>query len=204
MRLLWVKRVAGCILSFAAMIVCVDAIAQECIDTPPPDIPDTPEIAALQKEQRELIDQVRQELAEVEAKKNPSPKVVKRLAELKSLFKEVVSHVERESATRLIGRRFAFEPYCSYYTRFARRLEDAGASNFPKENGKSVYGSVIVQVTLNRGGGVDRIRVSESSSKILEDHTIALIKSLAPFEPIPTGVKEDYLELDASYNYQKK
>lgn len=203
MSVLWINRVVGWILAFAAVFVCVDAMAQECVDTPQPDLPDTPEIAALRKEQRELVDQVRQELAEEEAKKNPSPASVKRVAELKSLFKEMVSYLEREKATLRISRHTAFEPYCSYYARFARRLEDAGSSSFPKENGKSIYGRAIVLVTLNRSGGIERIRVSESSSKILEDHTIALIRSLAPFEPIPAGVKEDYFELGASYNYQK-
>lgn len=203
MSALGIKRWVGWILAFAAAFVCIDAMAHECVDGPQPDMPDTPEIAALRKEQRELVDQVRQELAEEESKKNPSPASAKRVAELKSLLKEMVSYLEREKATRLIGRHTVLEPYCSYYARFARRLEDAGSSSFPKENGKSVYGSVIVRVTLNRSGGIERTRVSKSSSKILEDHTIALIRSLAPFEPIPAGVKEDYFELGASYNYQK-
>lgn len=194
------------LLLFAAVLCATGSAvsAQECIKGPAPELPDTPEIVALRKEQRELVEQVRQELAIEEERSHFPSGNSKHLAELRELLTEMTHYVDRENASKRINRQTYFEPYCSYYRRFAQKLEEAGSSNFPKVNGKSVYGKVIIQVMIKRDGSIERIRAIEATSKAIEEHAVALIRSLAPYEPIPSEAREDYFELGASYNYFKQ
>ena len=194
------------LLLFAAALFAVGSAisAQECIKGPAPELPGTPEIVALRKEQRELVEQVRRELAiEEELTHSPSDNS-KRLADLRELLAEMTHYVDRENTSKRINRQTFFEPYCSYYRRFAQKLEEAGSSSFPKVNGKSVYGKVIVQVMIRRDGSIERIRTTEATSKAIEEHAVGLIRSLAPYEPIPSEARENYFELGASYNYIKQ
>lgn len=189
------------ILLFMLYLACFASQAQECTIAPTSAIDDTPEIQALRIEQQNLIEQIRQELAKEEENTKNGKGNVKNLLELRHLLVDMEEYIDREATTKHINRGTIFDPYCSYYQRFAQKLEINGADHFPKHNGQLIYGKVLVHVTINHDGSIESIHANEATSEFIEEHTIKLIKSLAPFEPIPDGAKEKYFELGVTFNY---
>lgn len=74
----------------------------------------------------------------------------------------------------------------AYHARMIRRIEDCGTRNFPKRQGKSIYGKGLVAVTLDRSGKALEIEILESSGeKLLDAHVAKLVRASSPFGDVP-------------------
>lgn len=84
------------------------------------------------------------------------------------------------------------------------RIEAAGTQNFPNDNGQPVYGKVFAQFTVLFDGTIGFVDVLESDSRELSDHTEALLRSVAPFEPFPAALATeiDQLVISAPFDYK--
>ena len=80
----------------------------------------------------------------------------------------------------------------TYHARLIRKIEDCGTRNFPKENGKSIYGKGLMAVTLDRAGRAVETEILESSGrKALNSHMARIVRASSPFGPIPKRVRAE-------------
>ena len=98
------------------------------------------------------------------------------------------------------------EPFRSYYLGFAKRMEERGAANFPKVNGKSLYGTALAVVTIRSTGALEKVELIESTSPALSRHTTALLRRAQPFEPFSDELrsKAARVALVSRFNYTRE
>ncbi|MEP7281547.1 MAG: TonB family protein [Rubrivivax sp.] len=117
----------------------------------------TPREREQQERHRQLLDQ----LAEIERrinKQNARPK------------KRYISPATREAV------------YAAYYDRLRRRIEDRGTRDFPEAGGRKLYGELTMNVTIDNGGQVvDAEIVRASSSRMLDQRALAIVRAAAPY-----------------------
>jgi protein TonB len=97
-----------------------------------------------------------------------------------------------------------------YYASVGKRLEKVGTCNWPKKNGKKLYGTLIVSLPVYQDGTVYQkvdgpiIEVS-SGDDVLDKAALNAIKRAAPFDPIPqdfrTPGREDVWVLVYRFSY---
>jgi periplasmic protein TonB len=82
--------------------------------------------------------------------------------------------------------------YASYLAGWAARIERIGNLNYPDEaRRQKLHGDVLLTVTLNRDGSVQRMDVIQGSGhKILDDAVQRIVQLAAPFPPIPKTSEE--------------
>jgi periplasmic protein TonB len=80
----------------------------------------------------------------------------------------------------------------AYYARLLHRLEDCGTRNFPKMEGKSVYGGGAVSITVDWSGKLTGTEILNSSGSAQVDaHMIRVAQATSPFGPVPKRPTRD-------------
>jgi periplasmic protein TonB len=93
----------------------------------------------------------------------------------------------------------------SYVEEIVRRIEDCGTRNFPKKNGKSIYGAATGTFVIDRSGALVATTIDKPSGhSAIEDHVRKIIDASAPFGAVPVelhGEKFDRLEFDSRFKF---
>lgn len=146
-------------------------------------------IEALKEQQKQLLTQVRKQLAnmpppDLEAV-NPSPQSVEREQKRKALVKilaEIEKRIQEENARpkkRYVSPATREAVYAIYYDELRRKIEDRGTSNFPEAAGRKLYGELTMIITVNADGSVLHTEVVQSSGKsVLDRRAEAIVRSL--------------------------
>ena len=97
--------------------------------------------------------------------------------------------------------------YAEYYNAMRNKVEAYGTTYFPRAQGKPLYGSVIISVSIDRDGKITtKPRVERSSGNAeLDRQTIAIIQASAPFGKFSAGMRSqlDVIEWIASFAFIK-
>ncbi|UXI69358.1 energy transducer TonB [Tahibacter amnicola] len=93
--------------------------------------------------------------------------------------------------------------FASYMAGWVARIERIGNLNYPDEaRRQQLHGDVVLTVTLNRDGTVNRMDVIQGSGhKVLDDAVQRIVQLASPFPPIP-NTKEDIDELYITRTWQ--
>ena len=90
--------------------------------------------------------------------------------------------------------------YAMYYKTMQKRIEDVGTLNFPKQNGRKLYGELVVYIPVFQDGTIYQkdggVQIRQSSgSTALDDAALAIVRRAAPFGRFPPNMlsseKED-------------
>jgi protein TonB len=150
------------------------------------------QIEQLQEAQQQLLTQVRRELALMPP---PDPRrdegspqeqsQEEHRRQLLQLLAEIEKRVNEENARpkkRYISPATREEVYAQYYDQLRRRIEERGTRNFPEQNGRKLYGELIMNVTVDSAGRVVETEVVRpSQSRALDRQAIAIVRAAAPF-----------------------
>jgi protein TonB len=105
--------------------------------------------------------------------------------QLLQLLAEIEKRVNEENARpkkRYISPATREEVYAQYYDQLRRRIEERGTRNFPEQNGRKLYGELIMNVTVDSAGRVVETEVVRpSQSRALDRQAIAIVRAAAPF-----------------------
>jgi len=93
----------------------------------------------------------------------------------------------------------------AYYLRVADQVDAYGSKHLPNENGKSVYGHVVVRLTIESTGKVKEVKILASPSSALTKHSLAVLRAAGPFEPFPPemAAQVDTAVVKTSLNYSR-
>jgi periplasmic protein TonB len=146
-------------------------------------------IEALKEQQKQLLTQVRKQLAsmpppDLEAV-NPSPQTMEREQKRKALVKilaEIEKRIQEENERpkkRYVSPATREAVYAIYYDELRRKIEDRGTTNFPEAAGRKLYGDLTMIITVNADGSVLHTEVVQSSGKpVLDRRAEAIVRSL--------------------------
>lgn len=93
---------------------------------------------------------------------------------------------------QFIGSRAAEPRFAEYLNAWLSRIESVGTRNFPADNGKSRYGSLIVSVEIRHDGSIIRSDIQRSSgNRSLDEHALNVLQMAAPFAPFSADIRKD-------------
>lgn len=149
-------------------------------------------IEQLQREQQQLLAQVRREIAALPppdpTRDSGSPEQREqdeRRKQLLRLLAEIEKRVNDENARpkkRYISPATREEVYALYYDNLRRRIEDRGTRSFPEYQGRKLFGELTMNVTVDASGRVieaDIVRTSRN--RRLDQQALAIVMAAAPF-----------------------
>jgi len=155
---------------------------------------DTPEedermIEALKEQQKQILAQVRKQLANMPPPDlqavNPSQEAVERERKRRALVKilaEIEKRINEENARprkRYISPATREEVYAIYYDELRRKIEDRGTTNFPEAAGRKLYGELTMVITVNHTGTVLATEVVQTSGNTtLDRRAQAIVRGL--------------------------
>ncbi|WP_082532803.1 energy transducer TonB [Pelomonas sp. Root1237] len=166
------------------------------------------EIARLKAEQERLLKQLKRELASLStgSTSTQSARDRDRRAQLELLLSEVEERMRAEGRTRYVTAMTDDPALRAYFERVQRRVERQGDADFPKANGKSLHGRVVVSFALTPVGKIERIDIAQSTSSALSQHSIRLLKQLEPFESFPPEIANrfDRMVITVPFDYKPR
>lgn len=176
-------------------------------------------VSPAQKELDELLAQQARRLHELQqevdrlarqSRNNPSDaSLAKRVRRYQAELSAIRERIAKENAeigrTRYITPRTTDPLVKDYYAGVEERIEALGTKEFPKDNqGRSIYGRVIVHFAVLSDGTVEKLEVKKSDSQELSQHAMQVIRGVAPFEPFPPAMASqlDRLVITAPFTYE--
>ncbi|MCZ8174241.1 MAG: TonB family protein [Burkholderiaceae bacterium] len=149
-------------------------------------------IEQLQREQQQLLAQVRREIATLPppdpARDRGTPEQreqEQRRKQLLRLLAEIEKRVNEENARpkkRYISPATREEVYALYYDNLRRRIEDRGTRSFPEHQGRKLFGELTMNVTIDAAGRVVEADVVRSSNnRRLDQQALAIVLAAQPF-----------------------
>lgn len=167
------------------------------------DAPDTEVMQAeqLQRQQAELLAQVRREIATMP---QPDPQKLstdeqaraeqERRRQRLDLLAAIEKRINEENARpkkRYISPSTRESSEALYYDQFRRKVEHTGTVNFPMANGKKLYGDLVMLVTINNAGQVIGSEIAISSgNKALDKRALAIVRAAQPFAAVPAQMRQ--------------
>ena len=159
-------------------------------------------IEQLQREQQQLLAQVRREIAALPPpdprRDTGSPEARQqdeRRRQLLTLLAEIEKRVNDENARpkkRYISPATREETYAIYYDALRRRIEDRGTRNFPEHRGRKLYGELTMNVTIDAAGRVvDTEIVRASGNTRLDQQAVAIVMAAQPYGPFSAAMRAE-------------
>lgn len=103
--------------------------------------------------------------------------------------------------------------HAAYIKSMAANVEVVGNAHFPSQNGKKLYGKLIVAIPVSSDGRIFETNggptVNRSSGIVeLDTAALAIIRSAAPFPPIPANMRnpgvEDVWVIITTFNFDHR
>jgi protein TonB len=173
-------------------------------------------IQQMQREQQNLLTQVRQELAALpppqprdRAESAQSRAEEERRRQLTKLLAEIEKRIHDENARpkkRYLSPATLRSVDALYYSAFRTQVERAGTTYFPMEKGQKLYGELVMEVWLNRQGKVvDAIVLQSSGNAVLDKRARAIVMQAGPFGAVPPEVSagNDLLLISSRFRFTR-
>ena len=158
------------------------------------------QIEQLQQTQRQLLTQIRRELAllpptdPLREQGTPEEREQEdRRRQLVEMLAAIEKRINEENARpkkRYISPATREEVYALYYDHLRRKIEDRGTRSFPENHGKKLYGELTMIITVDSDGRVlDTEIVRGSGNKVLDRRAVAIVNAAGPFGRFTTAMK---------------
>jgi protein TonB len=122
-------------------------------------------------------------------------------------LRRISQEIERRlgAGTRYVNRVTPESSLRDYVQHIKREIEQKGTQSFSKRDGTSVYGRVLMSVTVNAKGQVEQAELLEGTDRFLEAHARNVLKEVvgAPFPTnFPAGTQR--IVFLAPFDYQRE
>ena len=162
-------------------------------------------IAELEQKQRNVLTQVRQSrfnTAPVAEQDKPDQKTggadnldtSKAIARMTAEITQRISDENKRPKKTFISPSTREVGYAMYYKAMQKRVEEVGTLNFPQQNGRKLYGELVVYIPIFQDGSIyekeggPRIERS-SGNPALDKAALAIVRRSAPFGKFPANMR---------------
>jgi protein TonB len=174
------------------------------------------QVERMQEVQQQLLAQIRRDLALMpppdprrEAGTPEEREREERRRQLLRQLAEIEKRVNEENARpkkRYISPATLEADDAIWYDAFKRRVEDRGTRDFPEQNGRKLYGELIMNITIDAEGRlVEADIVRPSSSRVLDRRAIAIVRAAAPYTKFTVQMrrKTDQLVVTSRFRFTR-
>ncbi len=163
-------------------------------------------LEVLEKQQKQMLAKLTQERIRSGGHKSGDDQ--KMTPQLNSLEAELAKRLQadgRESRRKVLtGSNTKAVTFAHYYDAMRQKIEAYGSAFFPRANGRPLYGSLVIVVSVDAQGrittnaqGKDGLSVGRSSGNPeLDRQAIAIVRASAPFGPFPSEMRNQIDVLD--------
>ena len=163
--------------------------------------PSFQQLDALQREQMDLLVQVKQQIADLAAIAPHLPASsaqAQALQKKRQLLLNIVGEIERRiqhensrPRRRYFGPSTLAGPQALYYDSLKQKIEEKGTSNFPTHNGVKLYGELTLRMVINHDGRVLETQIMKSSgNRMLDRRAEAIAVTAGPFGPFNQTLRQ--------------
>jgi len=156
----------------------------------------------LQDQQQQLLAQIRREMALLPPpdprRENGTPTErdqEERRRLLLKLLAEIEKRINDDNARprkRYISPATREGAHALYYDKLRRRIEERGTRDFPRHQGKKLYGELTMNITVDADGRlVDTEIVRGSGSQLLDRSAVAIVQAAAPYGRFSNEMRRD-------------
>lgn len=144
------------------------------------------QIAKLLEEQQRLMAQLKREVEGPEAAATRD----ERRAQIARLLADIEERMKTGAFLRTCYVSSAAEDPTinAYRQRLQRRVDEQLSRNFPKVDGVSLQGRVVLVMALLSNGKIQGADIVKTSSPKLSAHTLRVLKSMEPLEQFPAEI----------------
>jgi protein TonB len=160
------------------------------------------QIQQLQEQQQQILAQVRRELAMLPPpdpqRDQGNPQAREQEEKRQQLLRHLAAIEKRINEENARPKKRYISPatqetiYAMYYDALRRKIEERGTRDFPEHQGKKLYGSLVMNITVDAAGRVvEADVVQRSESRVLDRRAIAIVQSAAPFGPFTPAMRKE-------------
>ena len=178
--------------------------------------PSQQQIDDMQRQQMELLTQVKKQLADLPAAIAQAPassQQQQQLQKKRQLMLNILGEIERRIQTEnsrprrnFIGASTIKGVQALYYESLKQKIEEKGTSNFPEHNGQKLYGKLVMAMVVNHDGRVLETRIwVPSGNQMLDRRAEAIAISAGPFGAFDSELRKftDQLEIVSTFKFTR-
>lgn len=163
-------------------------------------------LEVLEKQQKQMLAKLDEQRARSGGKKSGEEQKI--APQLNSLEAELAKRlqIDGKSPKRkvLTGANTKAVSFAHYYDAMRQKIEAYGSAFFPRANGRPLYGSLVIVVSVDNQGrittnaqGKDGLSIGRSSGNPeLDRQALAIVRASAPFGPFPSEMRKQIDVLD--------
>ena len=160
----------------------------------------------LEKQQKQMLAKLEEQRARAGGRKSgEEQKITPQLNSLEAeLGKRLQADGRQPRRKILTGANVKAVSFAHYYDAMRQKIEAYGSAFFPRANGRPLYGSLVIVVSVDAQGqittnaqGKDGLSIGRSSGNPeLDRQAIAIVRASAPFGPFPSEMRNQIDVLD--------
>jgi protein TonB len=172
-------------------------------------------LEVLEKQQKQMLAKLEADRALAGGRKSGDEK--KATSQLNSLEAELAKRLQvngREPRRKVLtGASTKAVVFAQYYDAMRQKIEAYGSAFFPRANGRPLYGSLVIVVSVDAQGriannvqGKDGLSIGRSSGNPeLDRQALAIVRASAPFGVFPTEMRNqiDILDWVSTFDFTR-
>ncbi len=163
-------------------------------------------LEVLEKQQKQMLAKLNEQRARSGGRKSGEEQKI--TPQLNSLEAELAKRLQADGRGPrrkvLTGANTKAVSFAHYYDAMRQKIEAYGSAFFPRANGRPLYGSLIIVVSVDAQGnitsnaqGKDGLSIGRSSGNAeLDRQALAIVRASAPFGPFPSEMRKQIDVLD--------
>jgi len=130
----------------------------------------------------------------------PSPSVsgldlaesARAMARLEGEINKSVDEYNKRPRKKFIGARTEEYRFAQYIEDWRQKVERIGTLNYPEAARGKLYGSLVLSVSINHDGSLNRVDINRSSGyKVLDEAARRIVQMASPYSPFPPDIRRD-------------
>lgn len=130
----------------------------------------------------------------------PSPSVsgldlaesARAMARLEGEINKNVDEYNKRPRKKFIGARTEEYRFAQYIEDWRQKVERIGTLNYPEAARGKLYGSLVLSVSINHDGSLNRVDINRSSGyKVLDEAARRIVQMASPYSPFPPEIRRD-------------
>ena len=114
------------------------------------------------------------------------------MARLEGEINKSVDEYNKRPRKKFIGARTEEYRFAQYIEDWRRKVERIGTLNYPEAARGKLYGSLVLTVSINHDGSLNRVDINRSSGyKVLDDAAKRIVQMASPYAPFPPDIRRD-------------
>ena len=114
------------------------------------------------------------------------------MARLEGEISKSVDEYNKRPRKKFVGARTEEYRFAQYIEDWRQKVERIGTLNYPEAARGKLYGSLVLTVSLNHDGSLNRVDINRSSGyKVLDEAARRIVQMASPFAPFPPDIRRD-------------